>query len=302
MKKKPAANRPGTRRTSGAATVAAMLPLAIATVLPAALDRANRGGAATSQPSAISSSLAFQPGCTLPFDAIKTDGLAVDADCTMDGNAGDKLEKRLEINAKNNFCADGDPVPLVFEDFTSLQEAADKITDLRKQIKTSRDQLSDMITSKGGAQIGEGTLVQFVTFLFEARFSNVGKGKGELVNCKLTKKEDNDIHIELMMDPKDDDPCNGVTAEMSPHFRPEAWNELASLEIKTPVRITGPLFFDGSHHPCHDDVRPTPHRISVWEIHPVYQFEVCTAKSLKTCDVRDNSKWIPLDQFLSAGE
>ena len=273
--------------------------LALASVLPATLAPTPAGPGPTSPPTEVTSTVTFRPSCTLPFDAIKTDGLAVDAQCTLNGNAGDNLEKRLEINAKNNFCADGPPVPIVFEDFTSLEAAADKIPDLRKQLKTSRDQLADMITSKGGAPIGEGTVVQFVTFLFEARNSNVGKGKGELVNCKLTKKEDNDIHIELTMDPKDDDPCNGVTAEMSPHFRPEAWNELVSLEIKTPVRITGPLFFDGSHHACHDEVRPTPNRISVWEIHPVYQFEVCKAKSLQACDVRDNSKWIPLDQFLN---
>jgi len=143
--------------------------------------------------------------------------------------------------------------------------------------------------------------VQFVGFLFDAHHSNVGKGKGELVNCKLPAREDNDIHIELMKDGTEKDPCNGVTAEMSPHFRPEAWNELVGLEIDRPVRITGPLFFDSSHHPCHDGKRPSPNRISVWEIHPVYQFEVCKIKekSVSACDVKDDSLWIPLDKWHS---
>ena len=138
----------------------------------------------------------------------------------------------------------------------------------------------------------------------KAHPSNVGAGKGENVNCKLTTADENDIHIELTMDPVNEtDPCDGVTAEMSPHFRPDEWSKLTELDkFDRPVRVTGPLFFDDSHSPCHDNVRPNPKRISVWEIHPVYQFEVCKAKTkdLKSCDVKDNSVWIPLDQWFSS--
>lgn len=295
MKKKPIA-KPTRRRLSGGAMVAAALPLALATVLPAALNRTT-GGGAPAKTSTSKTAIAFQPDCKLPFESIKTEGLTVDSTCTEDGGAGNKLDKQLESNAKNNFCVHGKFTPIVFDDFTTLESTAEKIPDIRKLMKTSRDGVVDIATSVGGAKIGEGTLVQYVGFLFNAHFSNVGSG--ELVNCKLRAKEENDIHIELMKDATEEDECQGVTAEMSPHFRPEAWNELVNLRTKNPVRITGPLFFDGSHHACHDDVRPTPNRISVWEIHPVYQFEVCRAKSLKTCDVRDNSQWIPLDQFLS---
>jgi hypothetical protein len=302
MKKKPV-TKPRANRLSGGAAVAAALPLAIATILPAALNRTTVDGAATKTSTSTSqTTVAFQPGCKLPFETIKTVGLEVDATCSVDGNAGDNLGKRLEINAKNNFCAGGKPTPIVFDDFTNLEAASDKIPDLRKLLKTSRDRVANMITSAGGAPIGEGTLVQFVSFLFHADFSNVGKGKGEAVNCKLTQREDNDIHIQMMIDPDEDDSCKGVTAEMSPHFRPAAWSRLAKLELKRPIRITGPLFFDGSHHACHDDVRPTPNRISVWEIHPVYQFEVCKAKTLAACDVKTNSQWIPFDQWLSIDE
>ena len=243
--------------------------------------------------------MAFEPDCQLPFDAIKTDGLTIDETCTIDGNAGDDVGKRLESNAKNNFCVEESPVPVTFEDFINLETAADNIGNLRKLLKTSRDRLADIVTQSGGTKLGEGRSVQFVGFLFEAHYSNVGKG--ELVNCKLRNQENNDIHIQLMKDAVEKDPCNSVTAEMSPHFRPEAWNQLAGLEIDRPIRITGPLFFDGSHHPCHDDVRVSPNRISVWEIHPVYQFEVCkfNEKTVSKCDVKNNSLWIPLDQWNS---
>ena len=86
--------------------------------------------------------------------------------------------------------------------------------------------------------------------------------------------------------------CNG-------RLRPEAWTDLPNLSIKRPVRVTGPLFFDGSHRPCHGDTRPSPNRISVWEIHPVYQFEVCKNKSLSSCKVGDDTVWVPLDRWHS---
>jgi hypothetical protein len=79
--------------------------------------------------------------------------------------------------------------------------------------------------------------------------------KGELVNCKITGAESKDVHIELVKMASEDDACNSVTAEMSPHLRPESWTDLPGLAIKRPVRITGPLFFDGSHRPCSGDKR-----------------------------------------------
>ena len=57
-KPKPPAN--GRRRVSGAKTAAAMIPLALATVLPPALNRANKGPSA---PAARSTAVAFNPGC-----------------------------------------------------------------------------------------------------------------------------------------------------------------------------------------------------------------------------------------------
>ena len=145
--------------------------------------------------------------------------------------------------------------------------------------------------------VGEGTRVQFVGFVLDAHVSNAKKG--ELVNCTKPGEEFNDIHIELVKTATEDDACNSVTAEMSPHLRPEAWTDLPSLSIKRPVRVTGPLFFDGSHRACHGDTRPSPNRISVWEIHPVYQFEVCKNKSLSGCKVGDDCVWVPLNWWHS---
>jgi hypothetical protein len=297
-KAKPPVNR--RRKLSGAKTAAAMIPLALATVVAPALNRANKGAAAAGP--ARAGAVAFMPGCKLPFDSIKSSGLEIDAECTVDGNGGKNTAKVLENHAKNDFCVTGTPVAITYDDFKGLQKTADD-NSLKQGLDTSRDSLRNVFGSSGGTKIGEGTLVQFVTFLLKAHGSNVGSG--ENVNCKLKPAEDNDIHIELTMDRSVDepDPCEGVTAEMSPHFRPAEWTKLTDLDkFDRPVRVTGPLFYDDSHTPCHGTVRPNPKRISVWEIHPVYQFEVCNAKAkdLKSCDVKDNSVWVPLDQWFSS--
>jgi hypothetical protein len=54
----------------------------------------------------------------------------------------------------------------------------------------------------------------FVGFVLKTK-----PGGKESVNCELTGKEANDIHIVLANSP-DDPECSSVTAEMIPHFRP----------------------------------------------------------------------------------
>ena len=74
------------------------------------------------------------------------------------------------------------------------------------------------ITSENGTPIGEGTLVQYVAFISEARHSNVSSG--ESVNCTKRGAPKNDIHLDLNAS-LDEEQCQSVSAEMSPHFRPD---------------------------------------------------------------------------------
>jgi len=80
--------------------------------------------------------------------------------------------------------------------------------------------------------------------------------------------------------------------------------------LKTPVRnvvrVTKPLFFDNSHEPCvnadhTDKSNKPPFRISLWEIHPVYQFGVCANTDPNQCDVNNDSAavWIPYDKWVT---
>jgi hypothetical protein len=98
--------------------------------------------------------------------------------------------------------------------------------------------------------------------------------------------------------------CTSVSAEVSPHFRPAAWANLASAKtnavfMKYPLRVTGALTFDAEHKPCANGkpASGSPVRISVWEIHPVYAVDVCKFTTLKQCDASDDTAWTPFDKF-----
>jgi hypothetical protein len=114
-----------------------------------------------------------------------------------------------------------------------------------------RSKLTSSFEAEGGETVGEGMVVRHVGFLAEARKARIGTS-GESVNCKLTDREDNDIHIDIVQTPRAN-PCRSVTAEMIPHSRPETWTpkNLNRLhDERLPVRVTGHLFFDSSHNPA----------------------------------------------------
>ena len=159
-----------------------------------------------------------------------------------------------------------------------------------------------------GKSIGEGDVVRLKAWILEAHVSDCAAG--EEVNCGTPGFVNNDLHIPLV-DPsaggQKQGECTSVTSEISPHFRPSSW---ADLDLKTPVknvvRVTGPLFYDNAHKPCAtltSTSAPTgdPARSTLWEIHPVYQLEVCASSDASQCDVNSDDKtvWIAYDQWIS---
>ena len=156
-----------------------------------------------------------------------------------------------------------------------------------------RSVLADLYTTSDGFKVGEGSRVVIAAYVLEAHVANTSKG--ESVNCKHKGVAWNDIHVALGKTPHDE-LCESVTAEVSPHFRPDGWTASALEHFDGyPYRITGHLFFDASHTPCKNG-KGSPRRKSNWEIHPVYAIDVCVNKSLASCDVRDDSKWQPLHE------
>lgn len=262
----------------------------------------------------------FDPGCTLPFDAIKTPGLAIDAQCPKGGHSailGGSQPHILQNLAKNNFCVTGAPLPVSYNVFVGLQTAVNNMSGLvwgsGQKLPADRSVLQNLSVKDGARSltVGEGSKVVHVAYVSAYEFADTHGG--EDVNCNLNGDDTNDIHLTLRQTPGlilkrpatlPDPRCDSVSAEISPHFRPAAWNKLASSSSNAiftarPLRITGALTFDAEHKPCTAGKPATgsPVRISVWEIHPVYAVDVCKNTTLAKCKATDDAAWTPFDKF-----
>jgi hypothetical protein len=214
-----------------------------------------------------------------PFQSIEVKR-PIDSNCGPTGDAGSKKGLAAQDQAKDNFCAKGTPKVLTFADYPKMQAAAEKaLGGAHYTPPASRAALQ---------KLGEGSLVRIVAYVDRARYSDTEKG--ESVNCNLGGDTDNDVHIPLVQKPGNAE-CTSVTAEVSPHYRPNAWTPANLNKQKLPVRITGQLLFDAEHHPCTKTKVEEPKRQAVWEIHPVYNVELCTAKSASACKATDDSVW-----------
>jgi hypothetical protein len=251
----------------------------------------------------------FKLACPLPFQNISAHH-PIDTDCGPIGDAASDAGKQQNL-AKNNLCAPGPPVIIKQSLFDTLQQAV-----LQKhfpfgnqhiqhpvQLSSDRSPLVNLVQNSDGENVGEGTQVRFVAFILEAHHADVQGG--ESVNCTKPGTVRNDIHIGLS-EVAGVAPCQSVTAEIIPHFRPAAWDSIDSPTSAKkiaghPVRLTGQLMFDASHAPCGDPhhVRGDPARRSLWEIHPVYAIEVCKNKRLNKCLADADTPWVPLNVFLS---
>ena len=260
----------------------------------------------------------------MPFNAPAVER-PIDRDCRAEGSAKNtsavERARQAQNRAKNQFGAQETPVTIRITDFDRLEKAVLRArncaanngsnchrVDLTGGMPSDRGQLRNITTTASGAQIGEGTVVVLEAKVLGSHYSNTkyniypnGRGEGESVNCKgvpdiegSSEIDRNDIHIEMVA-PGVTNHCLSVTAEISPHFRPDSWRRFHNMRSNGPgdnvneeakginfsklklVRITGPLFYDASHEPCspgHTDV--SPKRRSLWEIHPAYQLEVQT--------------------------
>jgi hypothetical protein len=166
---------------------------------------------------------------TLPFETIKKHR-PIDDDCDVAGNAT-PTNHQAQNRAKNNFCVAGTPALATVFTFQHLQSDVEAVLKpLKTAMPDDRTVLQNLHKTSEGDVVGEGSLVVTVGWLVRGKYSNVGSG--ESVNCDLTDKEENDIHLNLVRtkppaNPTDDQlkglECKSVVAEISPHFRPEAW-------------------------------------------------------------------------------
>lgn len=266
-------------------------------------------------------------GKSLPFRPIAptTDPMAACNAGGQDSMTHPTAAKQRESSAKNNLWVTGPATPIDFNDLDTLQSAVTTqkadgtFTYPNFSNAPSRAQVEQARAVAHGS-VGEGSLVKIVAHMKDAHIAdctadqpgrNGGPGRsgehGEEVNCNLIGVQANDFHITLM--PLDAaanaSECVSATAEMIPHFRPTAWQTLDQrTPTRQPVRVTGTLFYDDSHQPCNPRThapagRGSPARRAVWEIHPVYQLEVCTAGNVQQCTATNDAAWTPYDKWLT---
>ena len=231
------------------------------------------------------------------------------------GAANDKQNAQ-----KNNFCAPVNAItPVSLETFSALNEASNNEPSITKgEPPASRAKLANIIKLGNGKRLGEGKVVSFVGFVRDARHSNVDRdnpltaGNGESVQCNLLGCAYNDIHITLAEDPAEKKMCRTIVAEIVPHYRPPSWDLFDSPDytsfFKThPVKITGQLFFDGSHVPCtaegkagnnpaRDNAKDFE-RLALWEIHPIYAIDICKFTDKTKCDPANHQSWFPFSEL-----
>jgi hypothetical protein len=227
------------------------------------------------------------------------DKTKIDGQCGVSGTGKGADVKQDQM--KNNFCASGPAQPVSFDDLKTLQASvqSDKTINFGNPTEHPLSASAGATTDRTPlTKLGEGGLRVIEGYVMIARQEGA-----ESVNCgKLVPNQAvfHDIHISLVPDEESvhGDECDAVVVEMSPHHRPSDWTAASVLWVASKhsrVRVTGQLFFDSSHSPCVDGTRveSDPSRFSLWEIHPIYKFEVCDGTD---CSGPEN--WLSLDDWL----
>ena len=222
----------------------------------------------------------------------------IDSVCGAVGSGGKEANQN---QAKNNFCATTPARPITISDMVSLQQKAQAIKGINfgnpdKHPLTSNP--GPMVNRNAVAALGEGTEVALQGYVLIARQEGA-----ESVNCGKSVPDSpayHDIHISIVDAAANANECSGVVVEMTPHHRPASWTQqnvesVASKHLL--VRVTGQLMFDSSHTPCVAGVsiKGDPSRASLWEVHPIYKFEVCPGGGCA------GTGWETLEEWVQAG-
>ena len=287
---------PRTRHTF-ARHVAPFAPVALALLMQNATPE--KTATTATPPAAVEETggSSFAQTCTTPHFPPNSAPTTIDAtSCTLSGSGG---AETFQNDAKNNFCATGPAQPITIPQMVNLMSQVEQ----NPSIPFGSTHGHPLTNKPGPATdrkplqaLGEGTEVILQGYVLIARPEGA-----ESVNCGKNVANiptNHDIHISIVDSATQTDECSGVVAEMIPHHRPAAWtaqNVMAVANKKLPVRVTGQLMFDSSHTPCQNGsaVSGDPKRVSLWEVHPIYEFDVCPQG---TC--ANGNGWVTLEEFI----
>jgi hypothetical protein len=229
-----------------------------------------------------------------PMAAAKKAGCATSlAKCTEVGCA-EAGSSHAFLNAAKHGPPVGSLKKLTFAQFAALHDAAFRLVGEGAQLD-EEDRRAIRKLKVGSQTIGEGTLASIVGFISGKPHPN----SGESVNCGLKGLSNNDIHISIVPDLGDEE-FDGIVVEMIPQDRPEQWTpgalgKVAKAEQK--VMVVGQLFYDSVHRVNKNAKKPIggqPKRMSLWELHPVTEFYVCTADD---CTAGSKKGWTKLEDL-----
>ena len=177
--------------------------------------------------------------------------------------------------------------------------------------------------------LGEGQSFGLIGFLYYAKPSGVESSNCQLPDSDPPEGSNVDYHIGIGFDSSlaqqvsgfpDTDTVpkallktleqNSVIVEMTPHsrfnFEPGIWTiENVRKAVGQQVRVVGQLLVDNEHFSSSQDCAKASAakdqrscwRLSVWELHPVTQFQVCNAASCAP----DDANWVEVNAFGGSG-
>jgi len=282
------------RRHTFARHVAPFAPVALALLMNSGSHTAGNTAptAAVVQPGTSESG--FAQSCSSPHFPTDTPAALDGTDCGVSGNGG---AETWQNEAKNNFCASDPAKPITIPEMVQLQTKVQQ----DHSIPFGNPRQHPLTSTAGPAKdrsalvaLGEGSEVVLQGFVRIARQEGA-----ESVNCGShipNVTADHDIHVSVVENSNDPE-CSGVVVEMTPHHRPAAWNKATVQAVASAhllVRVTGQLMFDSSHTPCVNgtSLPGDPSRSTLWEVHPIYEFEVCAQGNCSS-----GSGWLPLEAW-----
>jgi SH3 domain-containing protein len=188
------------------------------------------------------------------------------------------------------------PARLTLASFGTLQTRAAALVGEGAEL-TSDERESIGKLKVGSVTTGEGHLASVTGFIVGKPHPNTG----ESVNCNRTEPENNDIHINVAPSAAST-PFESIVVETIPQGRNPGWTKakLAKVEkAKQRVMVTGQLFYDNAHRVRKNASTPgltsEPQRFSLWEVHPISEFLVCTKKT--ACSPTVKSQWTKLEDI-----
>jgi hypothetical protein len=201
-------------------------------------------------------------------------------DCPPEGKGGDPDLNRQ----KNRVQAPAKLRDVSFDQIVKLNRIAVNKKGRQTWTDAERQQV---------AEVENGDRVAVVGYIFDAKYS-----VPETCNCSFTAEPWLDFHIWLVRDRRNADKSKSFVVEMTPRVRQQhpGWTvkKLRSLippRAWTMVRVGGLMTFDSEHwNFVRDGLRAT-----VWEIHPVFQFWVCSTGT--NCDPARTEGWKLLDDI-----